>query len=688
MDTLLVPRSVVLSSKGVDLGVGPRHGPRIKKANIASTVQSDGFKRKRSPSIEPTVSKRTRNTSHLPFNNTNDSNDKSLDSITDQISSNISSGSNTAGHDLTIDHDQQFTALALNTNADAELDTDDDEPIKEFAYYQRPALPDEPVCVICGRYGEYVNDATDRDVCSLECKAKDIESIKTAPSMDIIAEIPPNVIAPPIYRPIERFHAHLVAYQTHASMAQFSAEEIDALRVSRQIKARGRHIPPILADLDHLVLPEQLKTNLKEAGYDAPTPIQMQVIPAALAARDIVAAAPTGSGKTLSFLLPCIMHAYALNNAFHGEGRPYVFVIAPTHDLCAQLEVKAQALCHQLPDMRTALLTGEYPIPPQWHRLRCGVALVFATPGRLDRILDEWPCYCTDEVDRLLDTNDKEMQIKQLLDRLTTTDMPLFDGSGHPHQLMVFSATRAWRTRRILKPWLHDPIRVGIGELDMITPDKRLFLLLSDPLRYPLPAIVFVESRLGAELLAKAIIKRCPGVRARHVHGDMPATERESIIQATRKEASSIDVIVATSGLWARGIDIPQVRLVINFDMPRHLDEYIHQVGRAGRAGEIGRAVTFINDDNKSLFRELLEMLRSLPSSKIDTLPIELRRYASHRHPLASTILDNPNSRINQPKSAFKFIQPPSPSTGVKLKKIIRKKCKSKKLPFVKRSKT
>jgi ATP-dependent RNA helicase DDX59 len=400
-------------------------------------------------------------------------------------------------------------------------------------------------------------------------------------------------------------------------MATLSNEEMDALRTVKQIKARGRHIPPLLSDFNHLTLPEQLRVNLEEAGYTAPTPIQMQVIPAALAARDIVAAAPTGSGKTLSFLLPCIIHACALSNAFHHEGRPYMFIIAPTHDLCAQLEMAAQQLCKGLPEMRTALITGEHPIPPQWHRLRRGVALVFGTPGRLDRILETWPSMLKrpradiivlDEVDRLVDSAEKESLMHQILGKLTSTDMPSLDGPGYPHQLMLFSATRAWRTRRVFKSWLHDPIRIAIGELDMITPDvrqtffwvennskkKRLFLLFNDPVRYPLPAIVFVESRIGAELLAKAIVQRCPGIRAHHVHGETSSKERESVMQAGRD--GSTDVIVATSGLWSRGIDIPKVRLVINFDMPRHLDEYIHQVGRAGRAGELGRSISFIND--------------------------------------------------------------------------------------------
>ncbi|RKP28087.1 P-loop containing nucleoside triphosphate hydrolase protein [Syncephalis pseudoplumigaleata] len=616
--TLLVPRAVLLGKRGGGRGGASDRGDREKRAR--SPV----------PALLP-VSKRARTASRA-------------------LSSNDTAAAATATESLdsTTDTEREAINDAAPPSSRHSEDDDDaafDEPVKEFAYYQRPALPDEPVCVVCGRYGEYISDTTEHDVCS--------RSAAAAPSIM------------PIYRPVERFHAHLVAYQPHPSMAKYAADELEAFRLAKHIKARGRHIPPLLADFDHLTLPDQLRSNLRDAGYHAPTPVQMQVIPAALAARDVVAAAPTGSGKTLAFLLPCIVHAYALSGAFHGEGRPYVFVVAPTHDLCAQFEWAAQKLCRGLPDMRTALITGERPIPPQWHRLHRGVSLVFGTPGRLDRILETWPSTMArpradiivlDEVDRLVDSEVKESLMRQLLGKLTGPEMPMRGEMGHPHQLMLFSATRAWRTRRIFKPWLHDPVRVAIGDLDMVTPDvrqtffwvesnakkRRLFLLLNDPIRYPLPAIVFVESRVGAELLAKAIAKRCPGVRARHVHGETPGAEREAILHAGL--TSSTEVIVATSGLWARGIDMPRVRLVINFDMPRHLDEYIHQVGRAGRAGEAGRAVTFINDESKSLFRDLLEMLRSLPSSKVDSLPVELRRYAAQRHPIES-VLANPHAR-------------------------------------------
>jgi ATP-dependent RNA helicase DDX59 len=352
-----------------------------------------------------------------------------------------------------------------------------------------------------------------RTLNSRECKAIDMQRTQAEKQRLTSAPDTNTTIAPaprhaPVYYPIERFHAHLTVYQPHPDVARLNMVELEALRMMHQIKVRGRHVPPPLTDFSQIPMPNRLYERLTTLYSNTPTPVQMQVIPAALTARDLIVAAPTGSGKTLAFLLPCIIHACALSNAFGTRGQPYVLVVGPTHDLCAQLQAKAQALCQGLPNMRTALLTGKTPLPPQLYRLEHGAALAFGTPGRLLRILNtlpqtDWPRWdiiILDEVDHLVYSKTSEEDIKLLLSKLISVEKDVHDQRlASAKQLMVFSATRAWRTRRLFKTWMNDVIRIAIGDLDIIAPDVRqtfywvenqskkrqLFRLLDAPDRYP-----------------------------------------------------------------------------------------------------------------------------------------------------------------------------------------------------------
>lgn len=215
-----------------------------------------------------------------------------------------------------------------------------DQVVKQRSVQQRQAEPGEPVCAVCGRYGEYICDATDDDVCSLECKAIIVSGAPPATH-----EIKPRRKAAV---PSELLHDECVAVTDQGnklpewvlddSVAKLSQKQVDALLKEIEVSVKGEDIPrPILQFLDCKFLPK-LQENLEAAGYDTPTPVQMQAIPAALRGRDVLVSAETGSGKTASFLLPIITRCSLVR--IHGlseRDKPLAMVLAPTRELCAQV---------------------------------------------------------------------------------------------------------------------------------------------------------------------------------------------------------------------------------------------------------------------------------------------------------------------------------------------------------------
>lgn len=182
-----------------------------------------------------------------------------------------------------------------NTEDDGSLE----EPIKSFSKSQRWAEPGEPVCVVCGRYGEYICDKTDEDVCSLECKAKHLQI--QANEKQLTSDQPTDSQA----------EAHLLSapyfYKDHSFILGLQDEQVENLKLQLGIAVQGQQVPRPIVEFEHCGFPETLNNNLKNSGYEVPTPIQMQMIPVGLLGRDILASADTGSGKTAAFLLPVIM---------------------------------------------------------------------------------------------------------------------------------------------------------------------------------------------------------------------------------------------------------------------------------------------------------------------------------------------------------------------------------------------
>ncbi|KAF9613801.1 hypothetical protein IFM89_011970 [Coptis chinensis] len=504
------------------------------------------------------------------------------------------------------------------------VSNDVEDTVKERCWDQREAVLGEPVCVICGRYGEYICDETDDDVCSLECKQTVLSNLAKCRK--------PEKPAPPVRLPVtdECFY---VRDGDKSGAQHLTSDQIALLRSKIEIRVKGDSIPPPILAFSSCNLPEKLHLNLEAAGYEVPTPVQMQSIPAALTGKNLLVSAETGSGKTASFLVPVVSLCTAFRSSNHAKVKnPIAMVLAPTRELCVQIEEQAKLFGRGLP-FKTALVVGGEAMSGQIYRIQQGVELIVGTPGRLidlftkhDIELDEVSVLVLDEVDCMLQRGFRDQVIQ------------IFQALFKP-QILMYSATISPEVEKMASSMAKDLIYISIGKpnrpiesvkqviiwVESKKKKQKLFEIITSQQHFKPPVVVFVDSKLGAELLSEAITVTT-GIKTLSIHGDKPMKERrETLRQFLMGEVS---VIVAT-GVLGRGVDLLKVRQVIVFDMPNSIKEYIHQIGRASRLGEEGVAMAFVNEENKNLFQELVEVLKSSRA----VVPREL---ANSRYTMAS----------------------------------------------------
>ncbi|KAM3227680.1 hypothetical protein ACQJBY_059433 [Aegilops geniculata] len=419
----------------------------------------------------------------------------------------------------------------------------EDLRVKERCFEQREALPGEPRCVICGRYGEYICDQTDDDICSVECK--------TALLARIAAETKIPVKAPARVKVPFGDESFCVRDNNFPDIPSLHASQIASLRNKLDICVKGEAIPDPIMCFSSCGLPEKLVHNLDAAGYTMPTPVQMQVIPASISNRSLLVSADTGSGKTASFLVPIIAHCsrreLQQSESKHG---PLAIVLAPTRELCLQVEDQAKVLGKGLP-FKTALVVGGDPLAQQIYRIENGVELIVGTPGRLIDLLmkhnvdlTDVSVFVLDEVDCLLERGFRDQA------------MQIFRALSCP-QVMMFSATIHSEIEKLSNSLSNNMIHISCGN-----PGK--------PNKSVRQVVIWVESKQKKQKIFE-IIKRVLG----------------------------------------RGMDLVKVHQVILFDMPNSIDEYIHQVGRASRMGKEGVAIVFVNEEDRKLFGELAQVLKT-----------------------------------------------------------------------------
>ena len=381
------------------------------------------------------------------------------------------------------------------------------------------------------------------------------------------------------------------------------------------VETSGRDCPPPATDFATLDLPEQVNMNIQLAGYNKPTPIQKNTVPISVAGRDLMACAQTGSGKTASFLLPTITKIMR-NGERPPPGRksqPLALVLSPTRELTVQIYNEARKFCY-LSGVRPVVCYGGADIRDQLRDLERGCEILVATPGRLVDLIErarvslEYTCMLIlDEADRMLDMG-FEPQIRRIVQQ---EGMP-----QSPHrQTLMFSATFPKQIQRMAMDFLNDYIFVTVGRVGSTTEfitqkleyvdDREKEALLLDLLNAVKGlTLVFVETKRMADMLEYQLSNQ--GIPATSIHGDRTQREREDALASFR--AGRTPVLVATD-VAARGLDIPNVVHVINYDFPGDIDDYVHRIGRTGRAGHNGLATSFLNDrSNKKAVQDLAEI--------------------------------------------------------------------------------
>jgi len=371
-----------------------------------------------------------------------------------------------------------------------------------------------------------------------------------------------------------------------------------------------------------------LLDNIGYAHYATPTPVQKYSIPIVAGERDLMACAQTGSGKTAGFLFPILSAMFtqgplpAPSDPTGGstyrsrKAYPTALILAPTRELVSQIHEEARKFAYRS-WVRPAVVYGGADIGQQLRQLERGCDLLSATPGRLVDLLERGRISLAnirylvlDEADRMLDMG-FEPQIRRIVEG---EDMP--DVSGR--QTLMFSATFPRDIQMLARDFLKDYVFLSVGRVgstsENITQriefvedqDKRSTLL--DLLGAQTPGgltLVFVETKRMADMLSDFLLtQRLP---ATSIHGDRTQRERETALATFRQGRTP--VLVATA-VAARGLDIPNVTHVINYDLPTDIDDYVHRIGRTGRAGNTGLSTAFFNRNNRNIAKELYDLLR------------------------------------------------------------------------------
>eukprot|EP01137_Pigoraptor_chileana_P025979 Opistho-2@96294 len=389
------------------------------------------------------------------------------------------------------------------------------------------------------------------------------------------------------------------------------------------VEATGRDCPKNIETFDDCDLGELVAENIKLANYTTPTPVQKYSIPIVGGGRDLMACAQTGSGKTAAFLVPILSQLFKEGPPPpqpRGYGRrakqfPDALVLAPTRELASQIYDEARKFAYRS-YARPCVVYGGADIGQQLRELERGCHLLVATPGRMiDMIergrvsLERCRYLVLDEADRMLDMG-FEPQIRQIVER-----------EGMPpvgqRQTLMFSATFPKEIQMLARDFLDDYIFLAVGRVgstsENITQkiiwveehDKRSALLdLIAAADAKCLTLIFVETKRGADALEDYLCRE--GFPATSIHGDRSQREREDALRTFR--SGETPVLVATA-VAARGLDIPNVRHVINYDLPSDIEEYVHRIGRTGRVGNLGLATSLFNDKNKNIVRDLVDLL-------------------------------------------------------------------------------
>ncbi|KAI9336226.1 p68 RNA helicase [Zopfochytrium polystomum] len=399
-------------------------------------------------------------------------------------------------------------------------------------------------------------------------------------------------------------------YVQHPAVSARSESEIEEYRRKHEMSVNGKNPPRPVSSFDEASFPQYVLNEIKAVGFATPTAIQAQGWPMALSGRDMVGIAQTGSGKTLAYILPAIVHINAQPLLKPGDG-PIVLILAPTRELAVQIQQECSKF-GRTSKLRNCCLYGGVPKGPQIRDLSRGMGKT-----NLRRVT----YLVMDEADRMLDMG-FEPQIRMIVNQIRPD-----------RQTLMWSATWPREVQTLARDFLKDFIQVNIGSLDlsashnvtqvievMSSFDKkdRLFRLLEKVTTEDKTAkvIIFTGTKRMADDCTAML--RQSGFDALGIHGDKRQQERDWVMHEFKAGRSPI--LIATD-VAARGLDVKDIRYVINFDMPNNVEDYVHRIGRTGRAGAKGTAHSFFTADDRKLARDLIKILEEAKQ----TVPEKIR---------------------------------------------------------------
>lgn len=378
---------------------------------------------------------------------------------------------------------------------------------------------------------------------------------------------------------------------------------------------------PIMA-FAQLQLAAPLARAVAEMGYESMTPIQAQAIPVVLQGRDVMGAAQTGTGKTAAFALPLMQRLLKHENTSTSPARHPVraLVLLPTRELADQVADNIKQY-GKYTNLRSAVVFGGMDMKPQTLELKQGVEILVATPGRLldhieakNAVLNQVEYVVLDEADRMLDIGflpDLQRILSYLPKQRTT---------------LLFSATFSPEIKRLANSYLQNPVTIEVARSNATasTVEQHFYSVEGDDKRHALhqvlkdrglkQAFVFVNSKLGCARLARSLEHE--GLKTTALHGDKSQEERLKALEAFK--SGEVDLLVCTD-VAARGLDIKDVPAVFNFDVPFNAEDYVHRIGRTGRAGAAGLAVNFVSKSDARLVADIEKLIKI----KIELEPIE-----------------------------------------------------------------
>lgn len=424
-----------------------------------------------------------------------------------------------------------------------------------------------------------------------------------------------------------------VFYQEPSDLSKLSEEEVNLIRLELDnIKVKGTCPNPIL-NWSQLGLPSNYMQVIEEdLRYTSPSAIQSQALPTIMSGRDMIGIAKTGSGKTVAFVLPMLRHILDQPFVQQGEG-PIGLIMTPTRELALQIHREILHFTKTLPHIRAVCCYGGSSIEPQIAALKKGAEIIVGTPGRVIDLLSANGGRVTnllrttyivlDEADRMLDMG-FEPQVTKIFTQVRPNK-----------QTILFSATFPKKMEYLAQNFLNDPVEITVGGISVVAAEvdqkveifnikdgeeeklkkdkfERLMEVLKEYNYAETKILIFVEKQTSADNLLVKLVKR--KIASLAIHGGKDQLDRKYAIKEFSNKTSGFNILIATS-IAARGLDVKGLTLVINFDAASHMEDYVHRVGRTGRAGMKGTAITFVGSNQG---RAINDLVKAMKMSKLE----------------------------------------------------------------------